>query len=259
MAKIKILLNGCNGHMGRSISELLLKDERAEVLAGIDLDTSTPYSYPVFKSPLDVDPSLDFDVIIDFSHPKAVSAILDYTKSANKPLVLATTGLGEEDRRKYLALSKEVPVFVSANMSLGINVLIKLASLAARQLLGFDLEIVEAHHRRKIDAPSGTALMIAQALKGAAGDEKDFVYERQSRHRARSTDEIGIHSIRGGSIAGDHSVIFAGEDEILEIKHHAASRRVFAAGAIAAAVYIKGKTPGLYSMDDLLQVDDSSH
>ncbi len=249
---VDILLHGCNGHMGRVISEILRDPADTRVVCGVDINTSKNFDYPVFGSFSDID--IPFDVIIDFSHIDAVRGMLDHAASVNKPVVLATTGLTDDLREVYTALSSKVPVFVSANMSLGVNMMVRLTAQAASKLSDkFDIEIVEAHHRRKIDAPSGTALMIADAIKEACYDDKHYVFDRQSERRPRSSDEIGIYSIRGGTIPGEHTVIFAGDEEILEITHKAQSRSIFARGAIAAARFICGLPAGLYSMDDLLK------
>ncbi|MHB1453547.1 MAG: 4-hydroxy-tetrahydrodipicolinate reductase [Saccharofermentanales bacterium] len=248
---VRILLNGCNGRMGRVISEALKSDPTCTVVAGIDLYGGSPFGYPVFSSPASCD--LDFDVIIDFSNPAALPAICEYAQLNSKAVVIATTGLNDAMKALYMDLSRHVPVFVSANMSLGINMLIQLVSQAASVLSGeFDIEILEAHHNQKLDAPSGTALMIADAIRDNADIELEYTYDRHQAHEPRPKSQLGIHSIRGGTIVGDHTVFFAGKEEVLEITHRAQSRNVFAQGAIAAAKYLPGLPAGLYTMKDLI-------
>lgn len=246
-----VLLHGCNGRMGQVISKILEDNEDCKVVAGIDLFGKSNFSYPVFTKPSDCD--VDIDVIIDFSNPLALPAILDFALKAKKPIVIATTGLSTEMKEKYLESAANIPVFVSANMSLGINMLIQLAQKATSILYpAFDIEIVEAHHNQKLDAPSGTALMIADAINETADLSMEYVYDRHERRAKRDTKELGIHSIRGGSIVGDHTVYFAGALEGLEITHRAQSRDVFAHGAIAAAKFLAFQKPGLYSMKELI-------
>lgn len=247
----RILLNGCNGRMGQVISRTLADSKELSVVSGIDLMDKQNFSYPVFSNPTDVE--IDFDVIIDFSNPSALPAILDFAEKKRKPIVIATTGLTSELKIRYLELSRVVPVFVSANMSLGINMLIELAKKATSILYPeFDLEIIEAHHNQKVDAPSGTALMIADAINDTANGSMEYVYDRHLVRAKREKTELGMHSIRGGSIVGDHTVVFAGAEEVLEITHRAQSRDVFARGAIAAARFLANQTPGLYSMKELI-------
>jgi 4-hydroxy-tetrahydrodipicolinate reductase len=247
----RILLHGCNGKMGKVISQALEKNDTCLVVAGIDINTRSDFGYPVFSTPGEC--NADFDVIIDFSTMKALPAIVDFAKSSKKGIVIATTGLTEEYKYLYKALSLEVPVFVSANMSLGINILISLAQKATAILSdNFDIEIIEAHHNMKIDAPSGTALMIADSINETVDGRYNYEYDRHANHEARTKNEIGIHAIRGGTIVGDHTVLFAGSEEVLEITHRAQSRNVFAQGAIAAAKFIAFKEPGLYSMKELI-------
>ncbi len=251
MTPVRILLNGCNGRMGKVISEALKDDPACVVAAGADLNTVSAFGYPVFPSISGCD--TDFDVIIDFSNPAALPAVCAFARERSRPAVIATTGLTDAHRALITELSAHVPVFVSANMSLGINMLIRLVSQAAAALSGeFDIEIVEAHHNRKLDAPSGTALMIADAVRDAAGGGLDYTYDRHLAHEARPKSQLGIHSIRGGTIVGDHTVYFAGKEEVLEITHRAQSRNVFAQGAIAAAKYLVGLPAGLYDMSDLI-------
>lgn len=250
--KTRVLLHGCNGRMGQVISAMLEDHDALMVSAGVDLNVKQNFSYPVYSNPVDC--REEIDVIIDFSNPIALPSILSFAEKKSIPIVIATTGLSQEVKDHYLSLSKSIPVFVSANMSLGINMLIQLARIAAAKLYPeFDIEIVEAHHNQKLDAPSGTALMIADEINEAAGHAMDYVYDRHTRREKRDAKELGIHSIRGGSIVGDHTVYFAGAQETLEITHRAQSRDVLARGGIAAAKFLVSQKPGLYSMKDLIE------
>lgn len=247
----KIILSGCNGKMGQVITRLAAEDADCEIVAGFDVNTAVPNTYPVFVNPSDF--KGEADVIIDFSHPSALDGILEYAKTNGVAAVIATTGLSSEQKAQIDEAAKEIPMFFSANMSLGINLLIALAKKAAAVLEGgFDIEIVERHHNRKIDAPSGTALAIADAISDTLSSPTEYVYDRHSVRRSRSKNEIGLHAVRGGTIVGDHDVIFAGNDEVIEIKHSAASKEVFAAGSIKAAKFMKGKPAGMYDMNDLI-------
>lgn len=249
---IKIILSGCNGRMGRVITDICQKNTDTEIVAGVDINTEALFGYPVYDSIAAVNE--DADVIIDFSHPSLLEGILEYSISKNVPAVISTTGHSEEQILKIQEASKKVALFRSGNMSLGINVLQMLVERAAK-ILGdtFDAEIIERHHNQKLDAPSGTALMLAERLSDALPYQTEYVYDRHSVRQKRGRNEVGIHTLRGGTIVGEHEVIFAGRDEVIEIKHTAQSREVFAAGAVKAAVYIAGITePGLYNMDNLL-------
>lgn len=249
----KILLSGCNGRMGRAISEMCKKNEDTVITAGVDLFTERLFGYPVYDSFASV--TEDCDVVIDFSNPKTLPSLLEYCVSNKKPLVLCTTGLSDEELARVDEASKVVPVFRSGNMSLGINVLMMLAKRATR-VLGdaFDIEIIEQHHNQKLDAPSGTAIMLAEAVESETSYEARRVYERQSVRAKREKNEIGIHSIRGGTIVGEHEVIFAGENETVTLRHSAQSREVFAAGAVRAAIYLASVDgAGKYNMDDLIR------
>lgn len=250
---IKVLLCGANGHMGKVISELSMKRSDISITAGYDINTVCDYDYPVYDS-FDK-PLPDADVMIDFSHPSAFDAVAGYAKSKGIPVVFATTGLLSSHMEKMKELSKYVPVFFSANMSLGVNYMLDLVKRLTKMAKGFDIEIEERHHRRKIDAPSGTALKIADAINEAAENKYTYTFDRESKRTARSDDEIGISALRGGTIVGEHTVIFAGYDEVIEIKHTAMSREIFAVGALDAAVFIKDKSPGFYGMNDLLEGD----
>ena len=249
---VKIIMNGCNGKMGQVISRLAEEDENAVIAAGFDINNKINNSYPVFKTPDEF--SGEADVVVDFSHPSSLTGILEYCKKRKLPVVLATTGFSAEQKAEFTEAAKEIPVFFSANMSLGINLLISLAKKAAKLLEGnFDIEIVERHHNQKIDAPSGTALAIADAIDESLSFPAEYVYDRHSVRRKRKKTEIGISAVRGGTIVGDHEIIFAGNDEVIELNHHAASKEVFAVGAIKAAKFMVGKEPGLYDMNDLIQ------
>lgn len=250
---LKIIISGCNGHMGRVVESLCTADPQIEIAAGFDILGSTDRDYPVFASPSQFNGSAD--AVIDFSSPAALDSLLEFAKSARTPLVLATTGYSPEQIAKIGAAALEVPIFRSANMSLGINVLIELVKKAA-SVLGdsYDIEIVERHHRRKVDAPSGTALMIADAAASACGHDSEYVFERHSVRHPRDKKEIGISAVRGGTIVGEHEIIFAGHDEVMEIKHTALSREIFAQGAVEAAKFMASvTTPGLYDMSHLVK------
>lgn len=248
----KIIMNGCNGKMGQVISRLAEEDENVSIVAGVDINNKINNSYPVFKNIEEF--TGEADVIIDFSHPSSLTGVLEYCKKRRLPVVLATTGFSAEQKEEFKKAAGEIPVFFSANMSLGINLLISLAQKAAKLLEGnFDIEIVERHHNQKIDAPSGTALAIADAIDESLSFPAEYVYDRHSVRRKRKATEIGISAVRGGTIVGDHEVIFAGNDEVIELSHHAASKEVFAVGAIKAAKFMTGKAPGLYDMNDLLK------
>ncbi len=246
-----ILLSGCSGKMGRVIGALVKDDPTCQIVGGIDLVDDATLSFPVFSSPDKV--TVKADVIIDFSHPSCLEPIMNYSAENKIPVVVCTTGLSPEQKAYMASKSAETAVFFSANMSLGVNVLIDLAKKATTVLEdNFDIEIVEAHHNRKLDAPSGTALYIADAINEACKESKEYVYDRHSVRKKREKREMGIHAIRGGTIVGEHTVIFAGNDEIIELKHTALSRDVFAEGAIAAAKFMTGKAPGMYDMNDLI-------
>lgn len=248
---INIIISGCNGKMGQVISSLIQKEPDMCVVAGFDISGIQQNTYPVYVRPRDCKEK--GDVIIDFSHPDALEPLLEYCTVKKAPLVLATTGLSQIHMNKITNLSKVVPVFQSANMSLGINLVMDLIEKAAKVLQDtFDIEIIEKHHNQKIDAPSGTALMLADTINSVLFKNGEYVYERTSKRKRRAKNEIGIHSLRGGTIVGEHSVVFAGNDEIIEINHIAMSRNIFGMGAIKAAKYISGKQPGLYNMKTLI-------
>lgn len=249
---VKLIMHGCNGHMGQVISQLAAQDPKAEIVAGIDLTDQGKNSYPVFT---DINSCQEeADVLIDFSSAKAVDALLDYCVQRSLPVVLCTTGLSQQQLEKVEEASKKIAVLKSANMSLGINTLLKLIQDGARVLAsaGFDVEIVERHHNLKKDAPSGTALALADSVNEAMNQEYQYVYDRSQRREERDPKEIGISSVRGGTIVGEHEVIFAGPDEVIEFKHTAYSKTVFGKGALEAAKFLAGKPAGRYDMSDVI-------
>ena len=249
---VKIIMHGCNGHMGQVISDIVEKDPDAEIVAGIDIADQGKNSYPVFT---DIDAcQTEADAIIDFSSAKATDKLLEYSAARQIPVVLCSTGLSEEQLAKVEETSRKVAVLKSANMSLGINTLLKLVQDAARVLAaaGFDMEIVEKHHRLKVDAPSGTALALADSLNEAMDNKYHYVYDRSQKREKRDDKEIGISAVRGGTIVGEHEVIFAGQDEVIEFKHTAYSKAIFGKGAVEAAKFIAGKPAGRYDMGDVI-------
>lgn len=236
--------------MGRAITELAQSRQDISIVAGIDKYPSS-YTYPVFSCFSQLNTC--GDVIIDFSRPDMLSSLLDYAIENNIPAVLATTGYSQEQMEQIRQASLRIPLFMSGNMSLGVNLMLNLLKTAAKILKDtFDIEIVEKHHNQKVDAPSGTALMMADAINNAAGGNMQYIYDRHLLSQKRGKEELGIHSVRGGTIVGEHTVIFAGADECLEITHRAQSRGIFAAGALSAAKFLYGKVPGMYNMDDLI-------
>ncbi|MCL2060399.1 MAG: 4-hydroxy-tetrahydrodipicolinate reductase [Oscillospiraceae bacterium] len=281
--KIKILLNGCNGRMGRMFTRVAANYGDMEVVAGMDIaelkpgDMAVPPAYPVFltsgggsgggadgdadggdASPgaaLEKIKDIAIDAIVDFSHPSALSFVLELAKARSIPAVLATTGYTDAQMTQITDASAKIPVFQTPNMSIGINLMAELIKTAATALAdGFDIELVEAHHNQKIDAPSGTALMLANVMNEALSGDREYVYDRHDIRAKRGKKEIGIHAIRGGTIVGEHSVIFAGNDEVIEVKHTATSREVFAEGAVRAVRFITeaGRKPGRYNMRDVI-------
>ena len=237
--------------MGKAVTEAVALSDDCEIVAGVDVCAALSLPYPLYTSFADIKESAD--VIIDFSHHTAVIAVLDYAKENNLAAVIATTGHDEDESAYIESASAEIPVFYSRNMSLGINLMIALAKKAAAVLgTSFDIEIVEEHHSKKLDAPSGTALMLADAIRDTLDSKTEYIYDRHLERRERAKGEIGIHSVRGGSIVGEHEVIFAGKDEVVRIHHSAFSRDVFAKGALSAATYLVGKAAGSYSMENML-------
>ena len=248
---VKIFLNGCCGRMGKAIANLCYNNPDYKIVAGGDIIENKNYDFPVYTSLSEC--TEDFDVIIDFSNAKAVPTILEFALSRKKPFICCTTALSDETVSDILSASEKIAVFKSANMSLGINMMVELCKQATRILYPeFDIEIVEAHHNRKLDAPSGTAMMIASAIDQELPDNIDYVYDRHSVNKARSKNEIGISSIRGGNIVGEHSAMFISDEEILTISHSAQTRDVFAKGALTAAKFMAGKEKGYFTMSDVI-------
>lgn len=248
----KVIMHGCNGKMGQTISSLIAADEEIEIVAGIDTRDEGRNPYPVFQTISEC--TVEADAVIDFSVAAAVDGLLDCCAAKNLPCVLCTTGLSEAQLAKVEEASKRVAILKSANMSLGINMLLKLLKEAAQTLApaGFDIEIVEKHHNQKLDAPSGTALALADSIKEELEDGIEYVYDRSQVRQKRGAKEIGISAVRGGTIVGDHDVIFAGADEVVTFSHRAYSKAVFGKGAIQAAKFLKGKPAGLYDMADVI-------
>ena len=245
-------MHGCNGHMGQVITQLAANDADVEIVAGIDVADNKENGYPVFTNIFDCD--VEADVIIDFAAAAAVDNLLAFSKERKIPVVLCTTGLSEEQLANMKETSKEVAILKSANMSLGINTLMKLLKDAAKVFgtAGYDIEVVEQHHRLKVDAPSGTALALADSVNEALGNEYEYVYDRSRRREKRPDKEIGISAVRGGTIVGIHDVIFAGTDEVITFNHTAYSKSVFAKGAIEAGKFLAGKPAGMYDMADVI-------
>ncbi len=248
---IKILLSGANGKMGQAVTRAIDTMDAMEIAAGFDINTQQNSTYPVYDDLSQVQESVD--VIIDFSHPSMLDPLLHYATANNIPAVICTTGLSTEQISRLEYESKNIPIFFSANMSLGVNLLIDLVCRAAKLLEdNFDIEIIEKHHNQKLDAPSGTALAIADAISDTVSYPAEYTYDRHSVRKKRDKKEIGLHAVRGGTIVGEHDVIFAGTDEIIEIKHTATSKEVFAVGAARAAAYLANQKPGMYTMKDLI-------
>lgn len=250
---VRVLMHGCNGKMGQVISRMTAETEGMELVAGVDRFLGRENPYPVFESMEACD--VPADVVIDFSNAAAVDGLLEACVKKQLPAVLCTTGLSEEQLRKVREASEKIAVLRSANMSLGVNLLLKLLGEAAKVLspAGFDIEIVEKHHNQKVDAPSGTAIAMADAVNEALDNEYTYTYDRSRERKKREKKEIGISAVRGGNIVGEHEVIYAGEDEVIEFKHTAYSKAVFAKGAVAAAMFLAGKRPGLYDMSDVIR------
>lgn len=248
---IKVILSGCCGKMGAAVTSAINAREDVQIVAGVDIFESDSLPYPVFPAFSEV--PCEADVIIDFSNPVALTGILEYSKIKKIPAVLCATGYTSEQNAMIEEASKTVAMFRSGNMSLGINLISELAKAAAKVLgQSFDVEIVEAHHNLKLDAPSGTAIMLEKAVEEGLDYTPELTYDRHSRSQKRDKHEIGMHSIRGGTIVGEHEIIFAGNDEIIKISHTALSKNVFAVGAVNAAVYMKDKKIGMYNMSDVI-------
>lgn len=249
---VRIIMHGCNGKMGQVITGLVADDPNAQIVAGIDIADNRDNGYPVFTDIKKCDVAAD--VIVDFAATAAVDALLDYSVEKQIPVVLCTTGLSDEQLARVKESSKKVAILKSANMSLGINTLMKLLKDAANVFApaGYDIEIVEKHHNQKVDAPSGTAIALADSINEARGGEYEYVYDRSQVRKKRDKKEIGISAVRGGTIVGEHEVIFAGIDEVIEFKHTAYSKSVFAKGAVEAAKFLAGKPAGMYDMADVI-------
>ncbi len=249
---VRIIMHGCNGKMGQIISTICKDDDQVEIVAGIDVVDNKDNGYPVFSDISKCD--VDADVIIDFSVSTVIDNLLDFSEAKKIPVVLCTTGLSPEQLNKMSKASENVAVLKSANMSLGINTLMKLLKDAANVFApaGFDIEIVEKHHNLKVDAPSGTALALADSINEARNNEYEYIYDRSQVRQKRGAKELGISAVRGGTIVGEHEVIFAGIDEVIEIKHTAYSKSVFAKGAVEAAKFLAGKPAGMYDMADVI-------
>ncbi len=249
----RVILCGCLGAMGRMITSLAADDAAVEIVAGVDIRADRDVKYPIFDTIGDCD--IEADAVIDFSRPELLADILNYCEERQIAAVLCTTGYDEDQVADIEDAAKRVPILRSANMSLGINVLMQLLQKATKVFgsEGFDIEIVEKHHNQKVDAPSGTALALADAVNEAAGDAYHYVYDRSDKREKRDAKEIGISAVRGGTIVGDHDVIFAGSDEVITFSHRAYSKAVFGKGALSAAKFMKGKEPGRYDMSDVIE------
>lgn len=250
---VRAIMHGCNGRMGRVITGLIREDEKIRIVAGVDSYTGVPNDYPVFESIEKCD--VDADVVIDFSNAGAVDGLLDYCVEKKLPVVLCSTGLSEEQLIKVEESAKKTAVLKSANMSMGINLLLKLLKDATKVLApaGYDIEIIEKHHNQKLDAPSGTAVALADSINETMENGFEYVYDRSKERKRRGAKEIGISAVRGGTIVGEHEVLYAGADEVIEFKHTAYSRGVFGKGAVEAAKYLAGKPAGRYEMSDVIQ------
>lgn len=251
---VKMIMHGCNGRMGRVITALVKQDETIEIVAGVDAYTGIENDYPVFERMEDC--GVEADVVVDFSNASAVDELLEACVKKSLPVVLCTTGLKEEQLMKVKEAGERTAVLKSANMSLGINMLMKLLKEAAGILApaGFDIELVEKHHNQKVDAPSGTAIALADSVNEALNREYNYTFDRSKEREKRKKKEIGISAVRGGTIVGEHEVIFAGEDEVIEFRHTAYSKAVFAKGAIEAAKFLAGKPAGMYDMSDVIEL-----
>ena len=247
---MNILLNGASGKMGNEVAKTVEKIEDMQIVSGIGLEEDLSGKFPIYSKTEDI--KEDIDIIIDFSVPKATFNVLEYAKNKKIPIVIATTGFSKEEIQKIEKISKEIPIFRSANMSLDINLMAKILKEVAKVLSNTDIEIIETHHNRKIDSPSGTAILLADAINEVLEEKKEYDFNRMQKREPRKKSEIGFSSIRGGNIVGEHTVAFFGENETLEIKHTSYSRQVFVEGAIKAVRFLITKENGLYDMNDLI-------
>ncbi|QJA10095.1 4-hydroxy-tetrahydrodipicolinate reductase [Romboutsia sp. CE17] len=245
---LKVIINGCSGKMGRVLAKCVIEDPELELICGVSSNNTDDLNFKTYTNFNDIKEVAD--VIIDFSHHSALNEVLRYSVDTKTPLVIATTGYNDDELNKIYEASKVIPLFHSYNMSLGVNILLRLVKQAAKVLNDFDIEVIEKHHNKKVDAPSGTAVMIANAIKEVLPNVENN-YGRYGREAKRKENEIGIHAIRGGTIVGEHDVIFAGHDEIVEIKHTAQSKDIFAKGSIVAAKFLVSQKPGYYNMDNM--------
>ncbi|MFI3210529.1 MAG: 4-hydroxy-tetrahydrodipicolinate reductase [Peptostreptococcaceae bacterium] len=246
---LKVIVNGSLGKMGKVLTNCVFEDPKLELVCGSSLNTGEHTNYKLYSKMQEINETCD--VVIDFSHHSTLDDVLGYCTKNKTPLVIATTGYNEDEYEKIKNASKIIPIFHSSNMSLGVNILLKLVKEAAKALKGFDIEIIEKHHNKKVDAPSGTALMIANAIKEVLPNT-EYNYGRCGRDAKRNENEIGIHAVRGGTIVGEHTTIFAGPDDIVEINHLAQSKNIFANGSITAAKYLVNQSAGYYNMDNML-------
>ena len=248
---MKVILNGACGRMGRAVAALAAEKDDVRIVAGVDVRPQKYADFPVYADLFEF--TGEADAVVDFTVASALDSTLRYCVKRSLPVIIATTGHSPEQLEKIAEASASIAVLRSANMSLGVALLADLVKRACRVLGdGYDVEIIEKHHNQKLDAPSGTALMLADAASGALPYEPEYQYNRHPLRRTRPKTEIGIHSVRGGTIVGEHEVIFAGHDEVIELKHSAQSRQLFAAGALRAAYFLAGKSAGMYTMEDLV-------
>lgn len=250
---LNVIISGINGRMGKAVESACKADEAVCVVGGVDISLGTAHDFPTADDPFSLD--VKADVIIDFSHHSGTPRLCEYAAQTSTALVLSTTGHTPEEWETVIACSEKAAVFTSANMSVGVNLLIELAKKAAAVLEGFDIEIIEKHHNQKLDAPSGTALMLADGIRSVR-PELAYVYDRTDRRAVRAENELGIHSVRGGTIVGEHDVLFAGKNEVITLSHSAQSREVFANGALQAAKFLVKQAPGMFHMSDMVSQFD---
>ena len=247
---VKILVNGCTGRMGQEVIKAIDSDEDLVLLGGFDRVNTGEYAFPIYTNINEIEEKPD--VIIDFSVPIATFKILEYARKFHVPIVIATTGFDNEQLEKISDFSKDIPIFKSSNMSYDINLMVKLVADLAKKLKGTDIEIIETHHNRKVDSPSGTAILLADSINEALGGSMKYEFDRHNKHEKREKNEIGFSSVRGGSVVGEHSVLFLGDNESIELTHTAYSRNIYVEGALRAAQFIITEKNGMYDMSDLL-------